>query len=95
MKKITLMLLALSFSFALASEIDINNLSNLDRMPTDEEIMRVIDKYNFDETKKDFLFKETKRKLEQMYNSNTSSNGSSTSSRRKYSKHEPLTRRSR
>lgn len=94
MKKITLALLALSFSFALASEIDINNLSDLDRMPSDEEIMEVIDKYNFDQSKKDFLFKETKSRLEQMYNSNAN-NGASTSGRGKYAKHEPLTRRSR
>ncbi len=36
-------------------------------MPSDEEIMETIKKFNFDESQQQYLFKETKKQLELMY----------------------------
>lgn len=86
-------------------------------MPTDEEIMQTIKKYNFDENQQNYLFKETKKKLQEIYSieqesaqetikpSQTAtystsnkrtvkSEKSSMERKKKYTSHQPLTRRS-
>ncbi len=36
-------------------------------MPTDAEIMEIINKYDFPQSQKEYLFKETKRKLQESF----------------------------
>ena len=65
MKKIILFLffticLGLNSSFAQEAMV----------MPTDAEIMQTIQKFNFDPAQQDYLFKETKRRLQEIYSSN-------------------------
>ncbi len=61
MKKTILVLIFLSFlicSNAFAQEMT---------MPTDAEIMEIINKYDFPQSQKEYLFKETKRKLQESF----------------------------
>lgn len=57
----------LNVSFLSARENTPLTIETLDKMPTDEEIMETINKFNFDEKKKEYLFNETKKSLEKMY----------------------------
>ena len=57
----------LNVSFLSAQENTPIAKETLDKMPTDEEIMETINKFNFDEKKKEYLFNETKKSLEKMY----------------------------
>ncbi len=57
----------LNVSFLSAQENTPLTIETLDKMPTDEEIMETINKFNFDEKKKEYLFNETKKSLEKMY----------------------------
>ena len=57
----------LNVSFLSAQENAPLTIETLDKMPTDEEIMKTINKFNFDEKKKEYLFNETKKSLEKMY----------------------------
>ena len=106
----------LFFNCAIAQEnTNYAEIVNSTAMPSDEEIMQVIEKFNFDESQKQQLFKETKKRLENMYENNdysdliqgqeasgidlkqiNSQKNSNNSKKRnkKYSNHEPLTRRS-
>lgn len=55
------------FNVSVFAEDDLQtDMQNL-KMPTDEEIMETIKKFNFDKTQQEYLFKETKRKLQDMY----------------------------
>lgn len=63
MKKIILILF-LIFSFNLAFAKD----SNQTAMPTDEQIKAVIDKYDFNDEEKEYVFIQTKEKLKEIYN---------------------------
>ncbi len=64
MKKILLiLLLLLSFNLAYAKN------SNQTIMPTDEQIRAVIDKYDFNDEEKEYVFIQTKEKLKEIYNS--------------------------
>ena len=40
---------------------------NLNAMPTDEEIMQTIQKFGFNKEQQEYLFKETKKKLQETY----------------------------
>lgn len=74
MKKVIYLFLFLFMSFNLAQSVlaqDVQGL-RLDRMPTDAEIRNVINKYDFDAEQKEYLFRETKRKLQIMYSQNAS-----------------------
>ncbi len=46
---------------------DMNTIVSQTSMPTDAQIREVINKYDFDENQKEYLFKETKRKLQEIY----------------------------
>ena len=105
----------LFFNYAIAQEnIDYSQIVNSTSMPSDEEIMQVIEKFNFDHDQKQQLFKETKRRLKNMYENNDYSdliqgqeasginleeaykeNSNQKRRQKKYTNHEPLTRRSR
>ena len=65
------MVLVFSFCFANYSiaqeEVDINTAIQQTTMPSDAEIMETIRKFNFDKAQEEYLFKETKRKLIEMY----------------------------
>ena len=111
-KSLLYLLFALMISItpnAYCEESDINSQIQATTMPTDEEIMETIKKFNFDKNQQDYLFKETKKRLEEMYsNKNFSSviDGTSTLiddtpetkekaiKTKKYSSHGSLTRRS-
>lgn len=72
MKKIIYLLLFLFMSFILINDVKAQDIQDLrlDRMPTDAEIRNVINKYDFNAEQKEYLFRETKRKLQYMYNQN-------------------------
>ena len=65
--------MALMFSFCFmnyssADETeDLNAIIQNSSMPTDAEIMETIRKFNFDKAQEEYLFKETKKKLQDMY----------------------------
>ena len=69
MKKILILaLMILSMNFALADEVfNLQEAVKNSPMPTDEEIRETIKKYNFDKTQQDYLFKEMKKNLEELY----------------------------
>ena len=59
------------FSGTIFANQEANNpmqMVNITSMPTDEEIMQTISKFNFDKTQQEYLFKETKKRLEDLYN---------------------------
>ena len=61
----------LFFNYALAQEaINYAQIVGSTAMPSDEEIMQTIEKFNFDKEQKQQLFKETKRRLKNMYENN-------------------------
>lgn len=64
MKRIIFLLLAiiLSTNFLIAQEI-----SYSPQMPTDEQILQVIEQYDFPKEQKEQLLKETKQKLKELY----------------------------
>ncbi len=47
--------------------LQITGQEEIGQMPSDEEIMKIIQKYNFDANQQEYLFKETKRKLQEIY----------------------------
>lgn len=117
MKKIIYSLLLL-FVFILIQGVKAQDVQDLrlDRMPSDAEIRNVIDKYDFDAEQKEYLFRETKRKLQYMYNQNATmgqvlgnsqeintkpsteqidNKKATVNNGKKYTKHAPLTRRSK
>ena len=70
MKKFLILLGLIFFvnNSAIAQQMNNNEQNlNLGTMPTDEEILQTIQKYNFDKSQEEFLFRETKKKLEKMY----------------------------
>ena len=69
MKKILILALAiLSINFVLANEaFNLQEAVKTSPMPTDEEIRETIKKYNFDKAQQDYLFKEMKKNLEELY----------------------------
>jgi len=62
-------------SFACAQNIDakVNDALNTTSMPTDEEIMQTLEKFNFSQSQKEQLFKETKKQLQEMYSTKDAS----------------------
>ena len=53
---------------------DLSTMIIQSTMPTDAEIMETIRKFNFDKSQEEYLFKETKKKLQDLYsNKNFSS----------------------
>lgn len=113
-KKILYLSIAVLFSFCAmnfvnAQEENLEQMVNSTSMPTDEEIRATIQKFNFDKTQQEYLFKETKKRLEEMYaekklpETNNSENvilenfGQESEKQaveeKKYSNHEPLTRK--
>ena len=73
-KRIIYFALAVAFAFSVfnfssikAEELNINQMINSTTMPTDEEIMATIRQFNFDKSQEEYLFKETKKKLNEMY----------------------------
>ena len=61
----------LFFNCAIAQEnVNYSEIVNSTTMPSDEEIMQVIEKFNFDHDQKQQLFKETKKRLKNMYENN-------------------------
>ena len=52
------------------ANLDLNQIMNMATMPTDAEIMKVVNQFGFDQEEKQLLFMETKRKLQSLYNSN-------------------------
>ena len=115
MKKILFFMACSLFLLAPAhaqNSTDLAKSMNSSSMPSDEEIMQTIKKFNFDKAQEEYLFKETKRQLEEMYKTNDfskleqnqnaaggrqtqSKNTNSSQRQKKYSKHAPLTRRSK
>ena len=77
MKKIFCLFLYLvlffGFSMANAFEAEVDSAVTLTTMPSDEEIMQTLDKFNFTPEQKELLFSQTKAQLQQMYNSNDGS----------------------
>ena len=69
MKKNILIILSILFltQISFASESITNEIT---KMPTDEEIMTIIEKYGLNEEQKQSVFKDTKKKLQQMYEEN-------------------------
>jgi hypothetical protein len=71
--KILCIVTALLFSFcfmnySVAEETeDLNTVIQASSMPSDAEIMETIRKFNFSKAQEEYLFKETKRKLTEMY----------------------------
>jgi hypothetical protein len=47
--------------------LDLNELLTTSQMPTDAEIMQVVDKYNFTSEEKEQLFSETKKLIVELY----------------------------
>jgi len=70
MKKILLTFLAIFLfsQISLAQEANIEN--TVIQMPTDEEIMEIIEKYGLEENQKESVFKDTKKKLQEIYEQN-------------------------
>lgn len=67
MKKIIFMFLALCFMGIAFADIDFTEAIQNSSMPTDAEIKNIISQFNFSEEQKEDLFKETKKKLQEMY----------------------------
>ena len=71
--KILYIVITLIFSFCFMNysvaeeETDINTTIEQTSMPTDAEIMETIRKFNFNKAQEEYLFKETKRKLNEIY----------------------------
>ena len=85
--KILYIAMAVMFSFCFmnyskAEETsDLNTIIQESAMPSDAEIMETIRKFNFDKAQEEYLFKETKRKLNEIYtnkNFQTITSGEST-----------------
>lgn len=73
--KIIYIAMAVIFSFCFmnystAQEKDLSEMVKSSSMPSDEEIMQTIKKYNFDKAKEEHLFKETKKSLMELYSNN-------------------------
>ncbi len=103
--------LALSLLFLLGAgycEEGLENTFKTTSMPTDEEIMQTIDKFNFSKEQKEYLFKETKKRLLEMYENqnfapilegdttlidNSSKTKEQATKTKKYSKHDSLMKR--
>ncbi len=77
-------------------------------MPSDEEILQTIRQYNFDKSKEEIIFKKTKQQLENYYKSGAQNVPSvyddtpeniipepGVKEPKKYTSHDPLTRRSK
>lgn len=67
MKKIVFMFLALCSMGIAFADIDFSEAIQNSSMPTDAEIKNIISQFNFSEEQKEDLFKETKRKLQDIY----------------------------
>lgn len=70
MKKLILLFVFLFLVFApikAQETFQLTGQEEIGQMPTDEEIMQIIQKYNFDANQQEYLFKETKRKLQEIY----------------------------
>ena len=67
MKKILYTFLAFCAVGTAFADIDFADAINNTSMPTDAEIRRILSQFNFSEDQKEELFKETKKKLQQMY----------------------------
>ena len=71
--KILYIVMSLIFSFCFMNytnaeeTADLNTMIQETSMPTDAEIMETIRKFNFDKNQEEYLFKETKRKLNELY----------------------------
>ena len=57
----------MNYSVADENEQDLNTIIQQTNMPTDAEIMETVRKFNFDKSQEEYLFKETKRKLNELY----------------------------
>ena len=67
MKKIIFTLAIILTMGTTFAEVDFDQVLKTTSMPTDSEIKAVISQFDFDEKTKQQLFKETKKKLQQMY----------------------------
>lgn len=90
-------------------EENVESMLKATTMPTDEEIMQTIDKFNFTKEQKEYLFKETKRRLIEMYENQNfapvlegdrtvvdeykKSTEEQAASKKKYTQHDSLTRK--
>ena len=66
MKKILYIAILFMFSFCLA-DVDFSEAIGTTSMPSDAEIMKVISQFKFDPKQKEEIFKETKKRLKEMY----------------------------
>lgn len=76
MKKIlnfALIMSAFIFLTTIVASADEITDKKIDYMPSDEEIMETIKSYHFDSKKEEAVFKETKKRLQQMYDENNKS----------------------
>ena len=70
MKKIFYTLFLTCFlSCVVMADTDFTQAIHSSKMPTDAEIMEMISKFNFNEEQKRVIFKDTKKKLQDMYSS--------------------------
>ena len=67
MKKIIFTFISLCFMGIVFADIDFTEAIQSTSMPTDAEIRNTISQFNFDEKQKEELFKETKKKLQEIY----------------------------
>ena len=71
--KILYIVMAIVFSFCFMNyskaeeATDLNSMIIQSTMPSDAEIMETIRKFNFDKSQEEYLFKETKKKLQDLY----------------------------
>lgn len=72
MKKILYALILCFFVGFAVAQTDISQTLNNSTMPTDDEIRAVISRFDFDKNQKEMLFKETKKKLQELYSSQNS-----------------------
>ncbi len=105
-KKFLYIFLSLLFMFSAGyCEENANISPQAITMPSDEEIMQTIDKFNFSKEQKEYLFKETKKSLIEMYKNqnfapilegettlldNSSETKEKATKVKKYSKHDSL-----
>ncbi len=70
MKKLFFTLCLTCFmSYSVMADTDFTSAIQSTKMPSDAEIMEIISKFNFNDEQKQIIFKDTKKKLQQMYSS--------------------------
>lgn len=72
MKKSLLVVLFMLFFSQFVLADGLQQVTRVDVMPTDEEIMEIVKSYHLGEDREEAVFKDTKRKLLEMYEQNQS-----------------------